>query len=85
MSFVDAVAHAADVGQHAQRGTSRLGYSSDEMTARGFRATANTLLNESGKWSYDAIKRALAHGDSDRVRAAYHRGRHWKERVAMAQ
>ncbi|WP_165831064.1 tyrosine-type recombinase/integrase [Sphingomonas pokkalii] len=63
----------------------RLGYSSDEMTAHGFRAMASTLLNESGKWSYDAIERALAHGDSDRVRAAYHRGRHWKERVAMAQ
>lgn len=38
-----------------------------------------------GKWSYDAIERALAHGDSDRVRAAYRRGRRWKERVAMAQ
>jgi len=63
----------------------RLGYSSDEMTAHGFRATASTLLNESGKWSVDAIERALAHGDSDAVRAAYHRGAHWKERVAMAQ
>lgn len=63
----------------------RLGYSSDEMTAHGFRATASTLLNESGKWSVDAIERALAHGDSDAVRGAYHRGPHWKERVAMAQ
>ena len=33
----------------------------------------------------DAIERALAHKDSDQVRAAYHRGAHWKERVAMAQ
>ena len=33
----------------------------------------------------DAIERALAHGDSDKVRAAYHRGAHWKERVEMAQ
>lgn len=63
----------------------RLGYASDEMTAHGFRAMASTLLNESGKWSPDAIERSLAHGDSDRVRAAYHRGTHWKERVAMAQ
>ena len=63
----------------------RLGHASNEMTAHGFRAMASTLLNESGKWSYDAIERALAHGDNDKVRAAYHRGTHWKERVAMAQ
>ncbi|MEY4878602.1 MAG: Prophage integrase, partial [Pseudomonadota bacterium] len=63
----------------------RLGYSSDEMTSHGFRSTASTLLNESGKWSADAIERALAHGHSDAVRGAYHRGAHWAERVRMAQ
>ena len=63
----------------------RLGYGTDEMTSHGFRSTASTLLNESGKWSADAIERALAHGDSDGVRGAYHRGAHWAERVRMAQ
>ncbi|MDX2210411.1 MAG: tyrosine-type recombinase/integrase [Sphingopyxis sp.] len=63
----------------------RLGYASEEMTAHGFRAMASTLLNESGKWHPDAIERALAHGDTDKVRAAYHRGAHWQERVEMAQ
>ena len=63
----------------------RLGYTNDEMTAHGFRAMASTLLNESGKWSPDAIERALAHKDKDIVRAAYHRGTHWAERVEMAQ
>lgn len=63
----------------------RLGYTADEMTSHGFRSTASTLLNESGKWSVDAIERALAHGDADPVRAAYHRGAHWQERVKMAQ
>lgn len=63
----------------------RLGYGSEQMTSHGFRSTASTLLNESGKWSPDAIERALAHGDSDGVRAAYHRGAHWAERVQMAQ
>ena len=63
----------------------RLGYTSEEMTAHGFRAMASTLLNESGKWNPDAIERALAHADGDKVRAAYHRGVHWKERVEMAQ
>lgn len=66
-------------------GLRRLGYSSSEMTAHGFRAMASTLLNESGKWHPDAIERALAHGDSDKVRAAYHRGAHWQERLDMAQ
>jgi integrase len=66
-------------------GLRRLGFAGDEMTAHGFRAMASTLLNESGKWSPDAIERALAHGDEDRVRAAYHRGAHWNERIEMAQ
>jgi integrase len=66
-------------------GLRRLGYATDEMTAHGFRAMASTLLNESGKWHPDAIERALAHGDGDKVRAAYHRGAHWNERVEMAQ
>ena len=63
----------------------RMGFTPDEMTAHGFRAMASTLLNESGRWSPDAIERALAHRDADQVRAAYHRGVHWNERVAMAQ
>ena len=70
----------------------RLGFASDEVTAHGFRSTASTLLNEAldpktqrPLWSADAIEKALAHGDNDKVRAAYHRGTHWQERVAMAQ
>lgn len=63
----------------------RLGYGKDEVTAHGFRATASTLLNESGRFSADAIERALAHQDPDPVRRAYARGIFWKERVEMAQ
>lgn len=63
----------------------RMGFEAGEMTAHGFRAMASTLLNESGKWHPDAIERALAHRDTDQVRAAYHRGAHWNERVQMAQ
>lgn len=63
----------------------RMGFGADEMTAHGFRAMASTLLNESGKWHPDAIERALAHRDSNQIRAAYHRGAHWDERVKMAQ
>jgi integrase len=63
----------------------RMGFGPDKMSAHGFRAMASTLLNESGRWSPDAIERALAHKDNNQVRGAYHRGAHWAERVAMAQ
>lgn len=63
----------------------RMGYSKDEVTAHGLRATASTFLNESGLWNPDAIERALAHGDSNAVRGIYHRGKHWEERVRMGQ
>jgi integrase len=63
----------------------RLGYGKDEMTSHGFRAMASSLLNESGLWNPDAIERQLAHADTDAIRAAYHRGEHWDERVKMMQ
>jgi integrase len=63
----------------------RLGYSSDQITAHGFRATFSTLANESGLWHADAIERALAHVESNEVRRAYLRGEHWEERVRMAE
>lgn len=63
----------------------RLGYAGSEMTAHGFRSTASTLLNESGKWNPDAIERALSHAEKNQVRAAYNRGSYWTERVEMTQ
>jgi integrase len=61
-----------------------LGYSSDVMTAHGFRTTASTLLNEQG-WSPDAIERQLAHAPRDQVRAAYNRAQYLEERRRMMQ
>jgi integrase len=61
----------------------RLGYSKTEMTAHGFRSTASTLLNESRKWSGDAIERQLAHQEEDDTRAAYNFAEFWEERVKM--
>lgn len=63
----------------------RMGYGPDTMTAHGFRSAASSLLNESGKWNPDAIERSLAHAEANQVRAAYHRGAYWPERVEMAQ
>lgn len=62
----------------------RLGYSRSEATSHGFRATASTLLNESGKWLPDAIEAELGHLGADEVRRAYHRAAYWDERVKMA-
>ncbi|GAB4530712.1 MAG: integrase arm-type DNA-binding domain-containing protein [Amphiplicatus sp.] len=63
----------------------RMGYSKEEVTSHGFRATAATLLNESGKWQPDAIERQLAHVEENEVRRAYTRGEHWEQRVEMMQ
>jgi integrase len=61
----------------------RLGFGPEEMTSHGFRASASTLLNESGKWSADAIERQLAHIDKNAIRRIYARGAFWDERVSM--
>ena len=61
----------------------RLGYAQDEMTAHGFRAAASSMLNESRKWSSDAIERQLAHAEPNEVRRAYARADFWPERVEM--
>jgi integrase len=63
----------------------RLGYTQEEATAHGFRASASTLLNEAGLWNRDAIERQLAHVDEDEVRRAYARGFFWEERIKMMQ
>lgn len=62
----------------------RMGYSGEEMTAHGFRASFSTLANESGLWNPDAIERALAHVEGNAVRRAYARGEHWAERTRLA-
>lgn len=63
----------------------RLGYSKEQMTAHGFRTSASSLLNESGKWNPDAIERALAHMVPGLIRRIYNQSAYWAERVEMAQ
>ncbi len=62
----------------------RLGYTTDDMTAHGFRSMACTLLNEQG-WHRDAIERQLAHAERNSVRAAYNYAEHLPERRKMMQ
>ena len=51
----------------------RMGFKNEDMTSHGFRASASSMLNESGLWNADAIERQLAHVDGDSVRRAYAR------------
>jgi integrase len=62
----------------------RMGFSKDEMTAHGFRATASTLLNEAGV-APDLIELQLAHAERNKVRAAYNRAQRLAERRQMMQ
>ncbi len=63
----------------------RMGVSGDEHTAHGFRSSASSILNESGKFSADAIEAQLAHLDTREVRRIYNRATYWAERVEMMQ
>jgi integrase len=62
-----------------------LGFTSDVMCAHGFRASAASMLNESGRWNPDAIEAQLAHQDKSAVRRAYARSDYWAERIRMMQ
>lgn len=62
----------------------RLGYTTDEMTAHGFRTMASTRLNEMG-WDPDVIELQLAHKERNKSRGAYNRAERLKERRAMMQ
>jgi len=62
----------------------RMGFEKDEHTSHGFRASASSLLNESGNWNEDAIEAELAHLGADQVRRVYHRSLYWDERIRMS-
>lgn len=55
-----------------------------DATAHGFRTTASTTLNEHG-YRVDVIERQLAHGERNKVRAAYNRSQYLHERTEMMQ
>lgn len=61
-----------------------LGYTSEEMTAHGFRAMASTMLNEIG-WPPDVIEAQLAHAPKNAIRAAYNRAQYLPQRIEMME
>lgn len=73
-----------------RRAIFKLGYDGTQegkskVTPHGFRATASSILNETG-FNPDAIERQLAHMERNGVRAAYtHHARYLDERHKMMQ
>ncbi len=61
----------------------RMGYHS-QATVHGIRATASTILNESG-FKPDVIERQLAHRPANEIRAAYNRADYLPQRHKMLQ
>ena len=62
-----------------------MGIDGQTHVAHGFRSSASSLLNEHSAFSPDVIERALAHGESDKIRRAYNRAQYWEERERMMQ
>ena len=62
----------------------RLDYTSDQMTAHGFRTMASTRLNELG-FNADVIESQLAHVDRNAVRRIYNKAEYADKRRTMMQ
>ena len=59
-----------------------MGYTKEEATAHGFRATASTILNSRG-YDADVIEAALAHQDKNAIRRTYNRATYWDQRIEL--
>lgn len=62
----------------------RMGYTKEEVTAHGFRATASTILNTRG-FDPEVIEAALAHQDKNQIRRTYNRATYFDQRVKLMQ
>ena len=63
----------------------RLEITGARFVPHGLRATASTVLNESGQFRPDVIERALAHRHHNKVRATYNQAEYSSERAMMLQ
>jgi integrase len=62
-----------------------MGFSADEVTSHGFRATARTILAEHLGYPAEVIEAQLAHAVRDQLGTAYNRTSFIAERVKMMQ
>jgi integrase len=78
-------AHKKPLSENAFNSVLRsMGYSKEQATSHGFRATASTILNERG-YSPDVIEAALAHQDGNAIRRIYNRALYLPERKKLLQ
>lgn len=64
----------------------RMGYTSDDMTAHGFRALGRTVIGENlPDIHHDVVEAQLAHGKSGPLGAAYDRADYMAQRVRLMQ
>ena len=64
----------------------RMGYTSDDMTAHGFRSLGRTVIGENlPDIHHDVVEAQLAHGKSGPLGAAYDRAEYMSQRVRMMQ
>ncbi len=63
-------------------GLRRMGLTNEEMTTHGFRHMASTRLYELG-YKGDIIERQLAHGERNKIKAAYNHAEHLEDRRIM--
>ena len=59
-----------------------MGYTKDEITSHGFRASASFILNDR-HFDPDVIEAVLAHQDANTVRRTDDRATYWRQRVTM--
>jgi integrase len=62
----------------------RMGYTKEEVTAHGFRATASTILNTRG-FDPEVIEASLAHQDKNSIRRTYNRATYFDHRITLMQ
>ena len=72
-------------GEAILGGLRRLGYSTEEMTTHGFRATARTILDEVLKERSEFIEHQLSHAVKDPNGTAYNRTSFLQDRIIMMQ
>jgi len=61
-----------------------MGYTKEEVTAHGFRATSSTILNSRG-FDAEIIEAALAHQDKNQIRRTYNRATYFNQRLTLMQ
>jgi len=57
----------------------------DNVDAHGFRAVFRTHAEESGRWPFEVMEAALAHGKQNQTVASYARATHYEQRSKLAQ